>query len=150
MREGHAVDVNISASASDSLFVEKGKVRLKKVKRGMPLAELQALELQHEAATKKAFEDLKILTSRIEAGELQAEGPWLIEAEKLVESFREVKPLFPSTRVCHISMSDWNNQPDIFEQIEFRGMPAWRRGQKKVTENAEENMVSRLELGIGV
>lgn len=99
VRDSHAV-AN-PAMAADSLFLEKGKAKPKKAKRGMTIAQLQGLELEHEAMTKKGFEELKTLTPKMKAGDPLAEAAWLIEAEKLIESFREVKPLFPSTRVGH-------------------------------------------------
>ncbi|GJJ15577.1 hypothetical protein Clacol_009855 [Clathrus columnatus] len=134
IREAQAVaDINTPQPTASSLFIEKGRAKSKKVKRGMTLSQLQALELENEAATKAGFEAVNHLTPKVKAGDEQATVAWLVEAEKLIESFREVKPLFPSTRV------------------EFRGMPAWRRGQKKVkqyAESVEENMASRLELGL--
>lgn len=68
----------------------------------MTLAQLQDLELEHEAATKRGFETLRELAPKMKSGDPEAENAWLLEAETLVESFRETKPLFPSTRVCII------------------------------------------------
>ena len=65
----------------------------------MSLAQLQELELKHEAATKREFESLRALTVEMHKGNVEAETTWLLAAENLVESFRQVKPLFPSTRV---------------------------------------------------
>lgn len=65
----------------------------------MSLAQLQELELKHEVATKRGFESLRALAVEMKDGNTEAEAAWLREAENLVESFRQVKPLFPSTRV---------------------------------------------------
>jgi hypothetical protein len=86
--------------ASDSLFPEKTfKGKAKRSKPGMTLAQLQELELKREADTRRGFESLKSLAVEMEKGSPEAEAAWLLEAENLVESFRQVKPLFPSTRV---------------------------------------------------
>lgn len=86
---------------SESLFQEKAtRSKSKKYKRGMTIAQLQELELQHEAATKRGFDSLKKHVLAMKRGNPEAEAAWILEAETLVESFREVKPLFPSTRVC--------------------------------------------------
>ena len=65
----------------------------------MTLAQLQELELKHEAVTKRGFESLKRLKIEMKNENAEAEAAWLLEAENLVESFRQVRPLFPSTRV---------------------------------------------------
>lgn len=65
----------------------------------MTLAQLQELELKQEAATKRGFESLRALSVEMNEGNAAAEAAWLLEAENLVEGFRQVKPLFPSTRV---------------------------------------------------
>ncbi|TFY79029.1 hypothetical protein EWM64_g4983, partial [Hericium alpestre] len=63
-----------------------------------------------------------------------AEREWVLEAEKLVEMFRETRMLFLTTR---------QNNP-------FGGMfPAKRRGRKKTAEAEEEEMASRLQLDLG-
>ncbi|KAF8575754.1 TPR-like protein [Ramaria rubella] len=131
-RDGLAVDSSHeNVLPTDSLFQEKtSRGKAKKHKPGMTLAQLQALELEHEAATKRGFEALKRLAPDVKNGSREAEAAWLLEAETLIESFRQVKPLFPSTR------------------IEFRGMPAWRRSKRgpKDDEKDEDNMASRLQL----
>lgn len=92
-----------SSQTTDSLFQEKPfKGKSKKSKPGMSLAQLQDLELKHEAATKRGFESLSALAVEMKKGSTEAEAAWLLEAETLVESFRQVKPLFPSTRVSFL------------------------------------------------
>jgi len=109
--EGAATD---HTQPSESLFQEKAaRGKAKKTKRGMTLAQLQELELEHEASTKRGFESLKKLAPDMKRGKPEAEAAWLLEAETLVESFREVKPLFPSTRVRpkHLMLGECDIDP---------------------------------------
>jgi general transcription factor 3C polypeptide 3 (transcription factor C subunit 4) len=99
-REGQQDHATPSTQPNDSLFEEKpARGKPKRSKPGMTLAQLQALELQHEAETKRAFEACKQLEPEMKRGDSEAEAAWFAEAQKLIESFRQVKPLFPSTRV---------------------------------------------------
>lgn len=104
MRDGQQERGTLSSGiqpGENSLFQEKrsGSSKSRKAKRGMTLAQLQALELEHEAMTKRGFERCKELDPEMKKGDPEAETAWLSEAEKLIESFRQIKPLFPSTKV---------------------------------------------------
>jgi len=89
----------------------------------MTIAQLQALELEHEAATVQRFEKLRELAPAMKDGDETAEAAWLAEAEKLVESFREVKPLFPSTRAgTFLKINYMSSNP--FDRLNFVGCPS--------------------------
>lgn len=62
-------------------------------------AQLRELEAQKEREVAQGFHRVKDLWSSMLAGEEEAEREWLVEAEKLVESFRETRNLFNATRV---------------------------------------------------
>ncbi len=66
------------------------------------------------------------------ANEAEATREWLVEAEKLVESFRETRALFLTSR-----------------HRGFRGMFP-RSSRKQTTEASEDSMASRLQLELGV
>lgn len=63
-------------------------------------AQLRALEVQKEKEVVKGYCRLKELWSGMLAGEEESEREWLVEAEKLIDMFRETRNLFMTTRVC--------------------------------------------------
>ncbi|KAG2056694.1 TPR-like protein [Suillus hirtellus] len=113
-----------------SLFEEKrtkakipapGKSRL-------TLAELKALEEQREREVSLGYTRIEDLWPRMRHGDAEAEREWMMEAEKLVEMFRETRNLFVTTR-----------------DYDFKGMFPKRRIQRR-DDTDEDRMVSRLEL----
>ncbi|KAL7280359.1 hypothetical protein ACG7TL_005282 [Trametes sanguinea] len=136
-REG-TTDGGVGESASASLF-EESKVRGAKAK-GTPaksnqnrltVAQLRELEAQKEREAVQSWHRVQELWPRMLAGEDEATREWLVEAEKLVESFRETRALFLTSR-----------------HRGFRGMFP-RSARKQTTEASEDNMASRLQLELG-
>ncbi|KAH7882558.1 hypothetical protein F5I97DRAFT_1906074 [Phlebopus sp. FC_14] len=117
-----------------SLFEEKAQARQKgkaAVKQGrLTLAELKALEEEHEKDVLLGYKRIEELWPRIlgEGCDEQAEREWMLEAEKLVEMFRETRNLFLTTK-----------------NYDFRGMFPRRQRQRR-NEADEDRMASRLEL----
>lgn len=107
-RDG-TVDSGGGDPASASLF-EEGKVRGSKAK-GTPaksnpnkltVTQLRELETQKEREGVQSWHRVQELYARMLAGEEEATREWLVEAEKLVESFRETRALFLTSRVRSI------------------------------------------------
>ena len=63
-------------------------------------AQLRAMEAQKEKEVAKGFRRLKELWSGMLAGEEESEREWFVEAEKLIDMFRETRNLFVTGRVC--------------------------------------------------
>ncbi|EMD31266.1 hypothetical protein CERSUDRAFT_145423 [Gelatoporia subvermispora B] len=110
----------------------KGKAAQAKPANRLTHAQLRELEAQQERETAASFRRVRELWPRMLAGETEAEREWLVEAEKLVESFRETRNLFLASR-----------------QLGFRGMFP-RSSRKQITEQSEDSMASRLQLEIGL
>ncbi|EIW58576.1 TPR-like protein [Trametes versicolor FP-101664 SS1] len=136
-RDG-TVDSGGGDPASASLF-EEGKVRGAKAK-GTPakanpnkltVTQLRELETQKEREGVQSWHRVQELYARMLAGEEEATREWLVEAEKLVESFRETRALFLTSR-----------------HRGFRGMFP-RSARKQTTEASEDSMASRLQLELG-
>ena len=70
----------------------------------MTQAQLRELEAEKEKEVVKGYRRLKEIWSGILAGEKDSEREWLVEAEKLIDMFRETRNLFVTSRVCCISM----------------------------------------------
>jgi general transcription factor 3C polypeptide 3 (transcription factor C subunit 4) len=66
---------------------------------------LRALEVQKEKEVVKGYRRLKEIWSSMLAGEKDPEREWLVEAEKLIDMFRETRNLFVTSRVCCIFMA---------------------------------------------
>ncbi|KAI0738457.1 TPR-like protein [Daedaleopsis nitida] len=121
---------------SASLF-EEGKVRTGKGKTSkananrLSKAQLIELESQKEREAVQGWHRVQDLWPRMLANEDAAVREWLFEAEKLVESFRETRALFLTTR-----------------QQGFKGMFS-RSSRQRLSEANEDNMASRLQLEIG-
>jgi general transcription factor 3C polypeptide 3 (transcription factor C subunit 4) len=87
---------------SQSLFDEKAAPPKKGTKSGaqrLSPAELKALEMERQAKIDASYEMCKQLYDGMMAGDDEAESEWLIEAEKLVEHFRETRQLFITSKV---------------------------------------------------
>ncbi|KAG1738029.1 hypothetical protein EDB19DRAFT_1895731 [Suillus lakei] len=77
-----------------SLFEEKSRTKAKTPAPGksrLSLAELKALEEQREREVILGYNRVEDLWSRMLHGDVEAEREWMIEAEKLVEMFRETR-----------------------------------------------------------
>ncbi|TFY64254.1 hypothetical protein EVJ58_g2743 [Rhodofomes roseus] len=132
-RQGTADDGTEDANTT-SLFEErarfKGKSAAAKANK-LSAAQLRELEAQKEREVDQSFRRVKELWPRMLAGEEEAEREWLVEAEKLIESFRETRNLFQTSR-----------------HQGFRGMFP-RSSRRQTAEASEENMASRLQLELG-
>ncbi|KAF9011799.1 hypothetical protein BDQ17DRAFT_1420213 [Cyathus striatus] len=118
-----------------SLFAEertKSKAAIRAQNR-LTHAQLRELEAEREAEVMRGYKRVKELwKGMLEGNEIQ-EREWLVEAEKLVETFRETRNLFLTSR----------NHP-------FKGMFPRSRASKQQAENEEDEdrMASRLHLDI--
>ncbi|KAI0945905.1 hypothetical protein AcV7_010019 [Taiwanofungus camphoratus] len=138
-RRRHRQDTSDDMSeepATTTLFEEKarpkGKDSSAKPPNRLTVTQLRDLEAQKEREVIQGFHRIRQLWPRILAGgDADAEREWLVEAEKLVESFRETRNLFLTTR-----------------HQGFRGMFP-RSSRKQTTEASEESMASRLQLELG-
>lgn len=104
-----------------SLFEEASSSRptkgYKSSKSSRPVA--RELEVEKEKEVLKGYQRVVDLTAAMKAGDGVAVKEWLLEAEKLIETFRETRRLFLSTRVsnlcfvpqasssCRVSLSDF-------------------------------------------
>ncbi|KAF8060194.1 hypothetical protein FPV67DRAFT_1513697 [Lyophyllum atratum] len=125
-----------SAAATTSLFEEKASARSKalalKSQGRLTHAQLRELEAEKEKEVKRGYKRVQELWAGMLAHEEEAERLWLMEAEKLVETFRETRNLFLTTRT----------NP-------FRGMfPRSRPKQDNQNEVDEDRMASRLHLDL--
>lgn len=132
-------------SGSASLFVEgkargtpvKGKAKANPNK--LTHAQLRELEAQKEREAVQQWRRVQELWPRMLAGEDEAIREWLIEAEKLVESFRETRALFVTSRVrgtMPLASSDWSLS--IYDSIAdsagcFRAVRGSRRQKRTRT-----------------
>ncbi|KAI0049823.1 TPR-like protein [Auriscalpium vulgare] len=125
--------------ASTSLFEEGSTAKKKgkgKARDRLSLAQLMELEKKKEEEVKRGYKRVQELWPRMMLpagadGQAAAEREWMLEAELLVETFRETRMLFLTTR----------NNP-------FRGMFPRRPRHKETeeTEETEDAMASRLAL----
>jgi general transcription factor 3C polypeptide 3 (transcription factor C subunit 4) len=101
-----AVNANPADSQSSSLFEEsttKKKSKVSKTGR-LTLPQLHELERKKEEEVKRGYKLLcelwpKMLLPQGADGQELAEREWLLEAEKLVDMFRETRNLFRTSRV---------------------------------------------------
>ncbi|KAJ2916357.1 hypothetical protein MD484_g4072, partial [Candolleomyces efflorescens] len=127
------------AAASTSLFTEdkltaKSKAAAARAQNRLTHAQLRELEAEKEKEVIKGFKRLKEQWSAMLSGDdANAEREWLLEAEKLVDMFRETRNLFLTSRA----------NP-------FRGMfpRSRKRKQQAETEADEDRMASRLQLDL--
>lgn len=101
-----AVSANPADSQSSSLFEEStAKKKSKASKTGrLTLPQLHDLERKKEEEVKRGYKLLgelwpKMLLPQGTDGQELAEREWLLEAEKLVDMFRETRNLFRTSRV---------------------------------------------------
>ncbi|KAH9944859.1 TPR-like protein [Amylocystis lapponica] len=126
------VDDESAEPGTMSLFEEKARTKGKAAKANrLPTAQLRELEAQKERDVVQGFHRVRELWVRMLADEEDAVREWIVEAEKLVESFRETRNLFLTSR-----------------HQGFRGMFP-RTSRKQTAEANEENMVARLQLELG-
>lgn len=97
-----------SGSQNASLFEEKEKLRVGKDQKSAKLPRHVTREMEAEKTKDvlRGHQRLQDLWSRMLAGEEVAVNEWMLEAEKLVETFRETRRLFLSTRV-RPSLTQW-------------------------------------------
>ncbi|KAG6915765.1 hypothetical protein DXG01_009970 [Tephrocybe rancida] len=132
-KEASASQNTDSNAATTSLFEEKAaKSKATRTQGRLSHAQLRELEAEKE---KEVVRGYKIVTEQwtgMLAREEEAERLWFMEAEKLVETFRETRNLFLTTRT----------NP-------FRGMfPRSRPKQASQNEADEDRMASRLNLDL--
>ncbi|KAJ7185699.1 hypothetical protein C8R46DRAFT_982456 [Mycena filopes] len=92
-------------------------------------AELRELEAKKEAEVTAGYRRLKELWPRMLQGEGEPRQEWMIEADKLVEAFRETRRLFSTSRT-------------------FKGMFPVRRTGVKTEEGEEDRILSRLQIDL--
>ncbi|KAF9481095.1 TPR-like protein [Pholiota conissans] len=128
---------DVSGSMGTSLFAEdkSSKSKTPGARHSQPRltpAQLRELETQKEKEVTRGHRRLQELWPLMMAGDSESERLWLLEAEKLVDMFRETRNLFLTSRA----------NP-------FRGMfprSRKRKQQEAETEADEERMASRLQL----
>jgi hypothetical protein len=89
-------------SASTSLFEEKAAAKSKAALRAqarLTHTQLRELEAKKEKEVAKGYRRVQELWAGMLARDEEAEREWLVEAEKLVETFRETRNLFLTSRV---------------------------------------------------
>lgn len=113
-RQGSVLDPSSSQHAS--LFEEKEKPRGGKDQKPakLPRHVTRELEAQKTKDVLQGYQRVQDLNSRMLAGEEVAVNEWLLEAEKLVETFRETRRLFLSTRVRFMSFCSQRSKSDEF------------------------------------
>lgn len=107
-QEESAAQAQGSADAGmTSLFEEKPRVKGKSVKpqNRLSKAELEELERQKEREVQRGYQRILQLWPAMLRREDEAEREWLLEAEKLVESFRETRSLFVTQSVCPLRIT---------------------------------------------
>lgn len=93
---------SVDQSLSQSLFDERAASPKKAAKPTAPrlsAAEVKALEQERQAKIDASYEMCKRLHDKMMDRDYEAESEWLIEAEKLVEHFRETRQLFITAKV---------------------------------------------------
>lgn len=100
-RQGNVEDGTEDPNTT-SLFEEKARAKGRSASmkaNKLNAAQLKELEAQKEKEVSQGFHRVQQLWPRMLSGEEEAEREWLVEAEKLVESFRETRNLFQTSRV---------------------------------------------------
>ncbi|KAJ7511160.1 hypothetical protein B0H11DRAFT_1700558 [Mycena galericulata] len=92
-------------------------------------AELREMEAQKEKEVVEGYRRLKQLWPRMLQGPGEARQEWLLEAEKLIETFRETRRLFSTSRT-------------------FKGMFPTRRTGPKLEEGEEDRILCRLQFDL--
>ena len=100
-RQGNAEE-DVEEANKTSLFEEKARAKGKSASvkaNKLNVAQLKELEAQKEKEVAQGFRRVQELWPRMLSGDEEAEREWLVEAEKLIESFRETRNLFQTSRV---------------------------------------------------
>lgn len=98
-------DDSSMADHSASLFVEQKPAKSKsssKAQNRLTQAQLKELEAQREKEVLRGYRRLKELWPVVLGdgeGQKEAETEWIMEAEKITDTFRETRNLFMTTRV---------------------------------------------------
>ena len=88
---------------STSLFAEdKARAKAAAARPRLTHAQLREMELEKEKEVIKGYRRLKELWTGMLNEEEEAEREWLVQAEKLVDMFRETRNLFLTSRVCDV------------------------------------------------
>ena len=138
-----------------SLFAEdKGTSKPKSSARQNRLTntQLKELEMQKEKEVVRNLKRLKELWPEMLAGEEMADREWMLEAEKLVDMFRETRNLFLTSRVSFFILGSYHLWvlSSFPKSNPFRGMlPPGRKKKRQDTEAEADNMASRLQLDLG-
>ncbi|KAG6836328.1 hypothetical protein H0H93_009078 [Arthromyces matolae] len=132
-KESNSTQQTEGGVASTSLFEEKAaKSKTAKASGRLTHAQLRELEAAKEKEVLRGYQIVKEQWAAMCAGEVEPTNTWLAEAEKLVETFRETRNLFLTSRT----------NP-------FRGMfPRSRPKQDNQNEVDEDRMALRLNLDL--
>ena len=103
------------------------------------------LEVEKEKEVLKGYQRVKDLTPAMKTGNEVVVKEWLLEAEKLIESFRETRRLFLSTRVSTLPLRIELLVPTQNKSVGFQGMFKTKRNP----EENEDDMASRLQIEMG-
>jgi len=106
-KKGKGASTNTAGDASNtmstSLFAEdKSKAKGAAARPRLTHAQLREMELEKEKEVIKGYRRLKELWAGMLNEEEEAEREWLVQAEKLVDMFRETRNLFLTSRVCNL------------------------------------------------
>ena len=96
-----AVNPSSTSLFSEDKATSKSKAR---VQNRLTPTQLRELEVQKEKEGMKGYCRLKEISFGMLAGEKDSEREWLVEAEKLIDMFRETRNLFVTSRICCIFM----------------------------------------------
>jgi general transcription factor 3C polypeptide 3 (transcription factor C subunit 4) len=146
-RQGSITDLP-GPSQHMSLFEEKARGKEQRTSK-TPRHVTRELEAQKEKEVLQGYQRVQELRPRMLDGEDAAVNEWLLEAEKLVEAFRETRRLFLSTRVIQQLPCTAINLTSYQQLQGFRGIFRGA-GNKKTDELNEDKMASRLQLEIGI
>jgi len=87
---------------STSLFLERGsKTKTSKAKsqNRLTIAELRVLEAEREKDNLRGYKRVQETWAGMLSGDEESEREWMLEAEKMIETFRETRNLFSTQRV---------------------------------------------------
>lgn len=90
------------------------------------------LEVEKERDVLKGYQRLKELTPAMKAGNEVAVKEWLLEAEKLIETFRETRRLFLSTRVSDVPFESESSSSRGISLLGFKECSKLNAIQKKM------------------
>jgi general transcription factor 3C polypeptide 3 (transcription factor C subunit 4) len=95
-----AANPSTTSLFSEDKATHRPKAASSRAQNRLTHAQLRALEVQKEKEVVKGYRRLKEIWSGMLAGEKESEREWLLEAEKLIDMFRETRNLFVTSRVC--------------------------------------------------